>query len=398
MKSWFKMLGFFLLIVLVLGGIYGFNLYKLIEGFKNTKPPVPTVSTTTVNKTNWPIEIKTVGSLRSEKGIELTAEVGGIVEKIFFSSGSYVKEGDTILQLRADEDRARLNTLRATAKLAQAAYSRDLQQYRIKAVSRAQLDSAKANRDISLSQVSEQEAFLNKKIIKAPFTGKLGIIKPEVGQLLPTASIIASLNASDFLFVDFYLPQNQISRIKIGQKVKISTDVHPEKTFDGKVFAIDSQLDSNTRNLLVRAKIDNQAGLLFSGMFAEVALILNQEHQTLIIPQAAVTFSPYGESVFVITTAAKIYDQEIAKLKSVGASEEEINSVAKPEDDEALAVEEMYINTGAKRGDQIEVIKGLNEGQELVTSGQIKIKNGALIQINNQIQPLNEADPQLIDR
>ena len=197
--------------------------------------------------------------------------------------------------------------------------------------------------------------------------------------------------------VDFYLPQNQINNLKLNQKVKVTTDAFPQRIFSGKVSSIDNQIDSDTRNLMVRAKINNKDYLLYSGMFVDVTLVLDELTESLILPQASIKFSTYGETVFVITTAQEIYDKEIDKLKSINASNEEIQAVIKPVDGKALAVKEVFITTGNKRGDQIEVLSGISKNDQVVTSGQIKIKNGSLVKINNQVQPFNEANPQPID-
>lgn len=398
MKKWLKMFGVFLLIVLVIGGMWGYNLNKTIQGFKNAKPQVQTVSTIVVNKETWARSLQSVGSLRAVNGVELTTEAPGIVDKINFKSGANVEKGAVILILRANEERARLNTLRANAKLAQANFARDKQQFEINAISKATYESSQANSEMTASQVNEQEATLAKKVIRAPFAGKLGIINLNLGELLPLGYKVATLQNADFLFVDFYLPQEQTANISVGQKVTVSVDAVPDKNFVGKIEAIDSKVDNDTRNILLRAKITNEQNLLFSGMFVNVSLELDGKNQSLVIPQSAVSFNPYGQTVFVVTTAEDVYKLEVSKLKKQGADDAHVSALPKPADGKALSVKQVSITTGAKRGDQIEVLSGLDEGAEVVTSGQIKLKNGSLIKINNKVQPTNDANPQPIDK
>jgi membrane fusion protein (multidrug efflux system) len=327
----------------------------------------PSVSTIAAAYQEWQPQLQAVGSLRAVNGADLSSELAGIVEDIKFDSGSDVEVGAVLVQLRAEDDIAKLESLKAAEKLAEIDYARDLKQLKVQAVSQATVDADSAAVDSDKAQVNEQQAIVDKKTIRAPFAGHLGIRQVDVGQYLNPGTAIVTLQQLDPIYADFTLPEQALSKISLGQKVTIRNDAQAGQDFTGKITAINSKVDPATRNVQVRATLDNPDHKLLPGMFANVIVDIGEPVKYLTLPQTAVVYSTYGDTVYLV---------------------EESEEEGKPS-----TVRQSVIIAGEKRGDQVAIMSGIKEGDEVVTAGQVKLHNGMPVVINNDVQPANEPNP-----
>jgi membrane fusion protein (multidrug efflux system) len=396
-KAWFIAVALIIALVLVLGGIKGYRIYSMIQGYKAMGTPKQTVSTMKAVSQDWRPQLSAVGSLRAERGADLSAEVAGIVDSIQFKSGDDVKAGQLLLQLRSADDVAHLESLKASAALAETVYKRDKAQLDAEAISQATLDTDAANLRGAKAQVAEQQAVVDKKFIRAPFAGHLGIRAVDEGQYLQPGTKIVTLQQLDPIFVDFYLPQQALSQIGAGQSVNALSDTFPDLPFKGEIAAIDPLVDTDTRNVQVRATLANPQHKLLPGMFAKVGIEVGEPQRYLTLPQNAVTFNPYGEAVFVVTTAGKLEQENKAKEQAESAGTDKAKAAPAAGDAKTdpnqLVVKQVFVTVGPTRGDQIAILKGIEDGQEVVTSGQLKLKTGTPIVVNNTVQPANDSDP-----
>ena len=382
MKRWMLLIVAVVALVVVIGGIKGYGAYKMFQGFAAQGPPKFTVSTTKVQYQDWLPQLSAVGSLRAERGADLSAEVAGTVDAIEFTSGDYVKPGQMLLRLRSADDAAHLESLKAAAALAEITYTRDKAQFEAQAISQAVLDSDAANLRSAKAQVAEQQALLDKKFVRAPFAGQVGIRAVDLGQYLAAGTKIVTLQQLDPIFVDFYLPQQSLSEVHSGQKVTVATDSFPDQSFDGAISAMDPQVDSGTRNVVLRATLKNAARKLLPGMYANVSIEVGAPVRYLTLPQTAVAYNPYGATVYIV--APQSADTKGAPVASAAAKASQAGG---------LIAKQVFVTTGPTRGDQVTIVKGIREGDEVVTSGQIKLRNGALITINNSVQPSEDPNP-----
>jgi membrane fusion protein (multidrug efflux system) len=365
-------------VAIVLGGIFGFQAFKaaMIKKFMSAmSAPPQTVSAAKAEYTEWQPRIEAVGSLRAVKGADLSLEVSGVVDSIMFKSGDDVKQGALLLKLRSDDDAAKLESLQATAELSQITYNRDLKQFKIQAVSQATLDTDSANLKNAKAQVVEQQAVLDKKFLRAPFAGHLGIRAVDLGQYLAAGTTIVTLQALDPIFLDFFVPQQAVDQMRIGQAVTTKVDAFADQTFSGEISAINPKIDASTRNIQIRATLKNPDHKLLPGMYATVDIATGAPRNYITLPQTAITYNPYGDIVYVVDKKA--------------------DPSGKPQ----LFARQTFVTTGAQRGDQVAVLKGVNEGDMIVTAGQIKLHNGSSVLIDNSITPTADASPVVpIDR
>ncbi len=395
MKPWALMLLLVLALVLVIGGIWGYDTYKMVQGFKAMGIQKQAVSTIKAGEQEWQPQLSAVGSLRAVRGADISAEVAGIVDAIRFSSGAEVKQGESLITLRAGDDVARLNSLKASAELAESNYKRDQAQFEAQAISQAQLDNSAATYKSAKAQVEEQQALLNKKFVSAPFAGTVGVRNVDIGQYLQPGTKIVTLQTLDPIFVDFFVPQQTLGQVAVGQKLAISNDTFPGQNFAGEVSAIDSKVDTDTRNVQVRATVKNPQHKLLPGMYANVSLDSGSSKKYLTVPLNSIAFNPYGETVFVITTADEYYAEQNAKAKAEGLPEH-TPGPGEPTG-KMLVSKQVFITVGPTRGDQIAILTGIKAGDEIVTSGQLKLKNGAAVEINNKVQPASDSNPKPVD-
>ncbi|MFA5922041.1 MAG: efflux RND transporter periplasmic adaptor subunit [Methylococcaceae bacterium] len=373
-----RMIIMLIVVGIVLGGIFGFINFKgrMTKKFMTSQgEPLQTVSTITARFLEWLPKLEAVGSLQAVQGTNISAEVSGIVAKIHFKQGDNVKLGTPLLQLRADDDLAKLQSLKATAQLARITYQRDLEQFHAEAISKQTVDIDKANLDVAVANVAQQQALINKKLIRAPFSGRLGVRLVDVGQYLDAGTAIGTLQALDTVFVDFFLPQQALATLKISQKVTLKTDAYPTQQFTGDITVINPKIDINTRNVLVRATLENPEHKLLPGMYATVNVATGLAHRYITLPRTAITFNSFGSTVYRVEDGGK-------------------DEKGKPK----LIAKQSFVTTGDSRGDQIAILKGINEGETIVTSGQIKLRNGSPVTVDNSILPSNDNAPQPIDQ
>lgn len=362
-----QMISMIVILALLFGCIFT---YKMVKD-KITKhymmlgaTPAVTVSAMKAELKDWQPKIQAIGTLRAALGVDVTSEVTGIVRNMAFKSGKQVQKGDLLVHLNDDSERAALASLVADARLAKQTLDRDKAQYKIKAVSQAVLETSLANLQSIRAQIDAQQALIAKKNICAPFSGKLGITTVNPGQYINPGDKIVTLQALDPIFVDFYLPEQYFVELKTGDVVNLRSNAYPDKIFSGPISAIDPKVDPATRNIQVEAKLSNPNHQLIPGMFTEVEIPLGSVKQYLTLPQTAISFNPYGEIAFVIK-----------------------NNVAT----------QTFLKVGERRGDQVAVIGGIKAGEMVVTNGQLKLKNGSKVVINNKIQPADNPSPTPVD-
>jgi len=358
-------------LALVAALAFGFYLHIQTMIASSPKPGPQTVTSTKATQQEWQPQLVSVGSLNPVRGVDVTTEIAGLVRSVNFKSGQEVKSGDLLVQLNADSDLAQLQSAEAAADLAEVVLARDKAQLAAKAISQAQLDSDTADLKAKRALVAQQKATVEKKTIRAPFSGKLGITSVMPGQYLNPGDKIVTLQNLKTVYVDFNLPQQRVAELKVGQAVDVDIEGAAGVSVSGKISSINPKVDANTRTAQAQALLDNSKHALLPGMFANVRVNVGDKGRFLTLPQTAITYNPYGSTVFVLAAADK----------------------ADAEGKKALVAQQVFVTTGSTRGDQVAILKGLKEGQEVVTSGQIKLKNGTPVVVDNSIVPANSPDP-----
>jgi membrane fusion protein (multidrug efflux system) len=362
---------------LLIGGLVGFNVFKgiMMQKYmgKGGLPPA-TVSAMKADYQVWQPQLNAVGTLRAVRGVDVTTEIAGLVRSINFKSGDEVKAGQVLAQLNADSDIAQLHSLEAAAELAATVYERDKAQLEAEVISKAQVDTDAGDLKSKRAQVAQQQAVVEKKTLRAPFSGKLGISTVNPGQYMNPADKLVTLQTIDPIYVDFYLPQQQLPQVAIGQTITLTTDTFKDVPFTGKINAINPKIDTNTRNVQVEAIIPNPKRQLLPGMFANVRVNSGEENRYITLPQTAITFNPYGDTVFVVKPSDKKEDKD-------------------EKGNPRLLAQQVFVTTGPTRGDQVAILKGIEPGTEVVTSGQVKLKTGTPLIIDNKVQPSNSPNP-----
>ncbi|HEY6981912.1 efflux RND transporter periplasmic adaptor subunit [Reyranella sp.] len=371
------MLIMLVLVGATLFGVFGFKSFvdgKIREAMSGMGNVPQTVSATKAVVTDWQQQVEAVGTLRAVKGADLSLELAGVVDKIEFESGHDVEAGQVLLRLRNDDDVAKLESLEAMAKLAQVTYDRDLKQFKAQAVSQATIDTDAANLKNSQALAEQQRAIVDKKTLRAPFAGHLGLRQVDLGQYLAPGTVIVTLQALTPIYADFLLPQQALDKIKVGQPVTAKVDTYPDRTFTGKITAINPKVDTSTRNVQVRAEIRNPDKLLTPGMYVTIDAVTGTPRRMVTLPQTAISYNSYGDLVYVVEEKGKGPD-------------------GKPH----LVAQQTFVAVGATRGDQVSITKGLKEGAMVVTGGQMKLRNGVPVVINNTVVPKDDPDPKPVD-
>jgi len=363
-----------LAVVGVVGGLlFGFQIFKGIMIAKFMNPgslPPQTVSTIAAKVQDWQPTISAVGTLRAARGADLSVETAGIVDEINFESGQDVKAGMALVQLRVEDEQARLEALQTSAQLARTQYERNVKQLEAKAISRASLDVDAANLKNAEAAVAEQRAMLNKKIVRAPFAGRLGVRLVDEGQYITPGTAVVTLQDLNSIYADFYLPDQDAVRLQAGQKVRITTSGTGDESFEGTITAIDPKVDLKSRNVLIRATLANTKHRLLPGASAEITIDAGKGERHLTLPQTAITFNPYGSTVYL-------------------AMEDGKDEKGQPK----LIARQTFVTTGPTRGDQVAVLTGIKEGDVVVTAGQMKLQAGTPLVVNNSLQPSMNPSP-----
>ena len=360
----------------IFGIVFGYKAWqeqRMKRSMAGQIPPV-TVSAMKVESQPWQPRIRAVGSLRAVRGVDVTSEISGLVRTLHFQSGDVVEAGRLLVQLNADADIAQLHALEAAAELAETVYERDKKQLAIQAVSQATVDADSADLKSKKALAAQQAALIDKKSIRAPFAGKLGITTVNPGQYINPGDKIVTLQTLDPVYIDFYLPQQELSRIAINQKLSISADGYPGQSFSGRITAINPRVNSDSRNIQVEGMLSNPRQLLLPGMYASVEIAAGQKSDYITLPQTAISFNPYGNTVFVVEQGE-----------------------TGPDGKARLTAKQKFVTTGARRGDQIAILEGIKEGDLVVTTGQLKLRSGSVVIVDNRISPTNEPAPKPAD-
>ena len=337
------------------------------------KPSPQTVTAVKAEMLEWQPQLVSVGTMAPVRGVDLSSEIAGLVRQVRFKSGEDVKAAQVLIELNADSDIAQLHALQAAAQLSATVLARDRAQLAAQAISQAQVDNDAADLKSRKALVAQQAALVEKKTIRAPFSGKLGITGVNPGQYVNPGDKLVTLQTIDPIYIDFFLPQQQVAGLSVGQKLMLANDAFPGVAFPGRVTAINPKVDAATRNVQVEATVANARRQLLPGMFANVSLDLGAKKRYLTLPQTAITYNPYGSTVFVLAPAE--------------------GKNAPKNDHPQLLARQVFVTTGATRGDQVAILKGLSEGQLIVTSGQLKLKNGSPVVVDNTVQPANNPNP-----
>ena len=373
--------------LVIFGGVFGIKAMigaQTNKFFDNMPQPAVAVSSANASTQAWSDDAEAVGTFVAVNGADVTTESGGVVRSIEFDAGQPVRAGAARVRLNSANEEATRRSLEASAKLAKVQADRWRKLGADKLVSLDDVQQRVAAAASARAQVEAQRALIAQKTIRAPFDGVLGIRKVNLGQYLAPGAAIVSLQQLDPIYLDFSLPEQRIGQLVEGSMVRATVDAMPGAVFDGKVTAIEPLVDPNTRNFKAQATVQNPDGKLRPGSFAHVGFALGGERQVVVIPQTAVSFNPYGNAVFVIS--------------KVKRKDGETDMQGKPLTGDKLIVTQRFVKTGATRGDLVAITDGLKPGEQVVTSGLLKLRNDAEVTINNKVQPSAEAQPQTANR
>jgi membrane fusion protein (multidrug efflux system) len=364
-----------------LGAVKGAQVATMI-GFGREQaergPPPEAIGVATATLLPWETTIEAVGSLSSERGVSISAEVPGVVSKILFESGQRVKKGDVVVELDASVERAQLQSALASQKLAKTEAKRSRSLEDLGAISRQELDQSEATLDTTQADVEALRAQIERKIVRAPFTGRLGIRMVDLGQYLPSGTPITVLEAADTLFVDFTLPQERLFQIAAGMPVRVQVKGAP--VVQGTIDAIEPSVDASTRAIRVRALVPGATEgplALRPGMFADVQVVLPGTREVVTVPATALVRAPYGDSVFIV----------------VPKPEDEPGTREMPDRTPVMIARQQFVRTGGYRGDFVAIVEGVNAGEEVVVAGAFKLRNGSPVFVSDAPLPEPELQP-----
>ena len=363
--------------LLVAIGVFVFGIKVLQIGKMMSMPqtmPPTTVSSASVKEEDWAPRLTAVGSVSAVQGAVVSAELAGIVSEINFQNGAEAKKGEALMKLDASQEEALLRSAEAEAQLAQTDLERSRDLAMKKVVSSAELDSAQSKFRRLNAVVDQVRSSIAKKTLIAPFDGQLGIRQVNVGQMINAGQQVVPLTSLDPVFADFALPQQYLGQLTPGLEVHVTTDAIPGRVFNGKLTAINSMVDSSTRNITLQATLDNSDHALRPGMFAKAEVMLPEKHKTLVVPGSAISYAPFGDSVFVIE---KKKDEKTGK--------------------ESQVIRQQFVRVGEGRGDLVAITQGLKAGETIVSTGVFKLRNGMSVTINNDLAPNPQVNPNPID-
>lgn len=357
-------------LVIAMLGFVKFQQFQVAAGQAAAfQPPPEAVTTVVAQEEEWPATLSVIGTTAAVQGVVVSADLPGIVHRIEFTSGRAVREGDVLVVLDTRQEEAQLAAAEAQRDLARLNFERMQTLVTDGAIARADYDRAAAEQKQTEARVGEIRAAIARKTIRAPFSGILGIRQVNVGQYLSGGDPVVPLQSLHPIHVNFGVPQQEADRVRVGRTVRLTTDDAGGAEFVGRITAIDSVVDGATRNVQVQATVPNPQGALRPGMFVQVSAVTGASNRVIALPASAVSYAPFGDSVFVV---ADIQD---------------------PEGKTYRGVRQQFVKLGGGRGDQVAVVSGLQPGDEVVTSGVFKLRNGAAVQVNNEIQPSNNPAP-----
>jgi membrane fusion protein, multidrug efflux system len=374
-RTWILAILGLLAVVAVLAGIKAGQIGVMIKAGKSFAIPPEAVSSAKVEATQWESSQSAVATLVAVHSVTVASELPGLVRKIGFDSGAFVRKGDVMVQLDTSTEEAQLVAARADAELAKVTLERSQRLRKSDYTSAADLDAAEAKAKQANANVATLVATIAKKTIRAPFNGRVAIRQVELGQVVGSGTPIASLQSIDPIYADFWLPQQALADVTPGMRSRLRTDVFTKRSWEGNVTVVNSEVDVSTRNVRIRATFPNSDGRLLPGMFANVDVIAPQKEQVLIIPATAVLYAPYGDSVFAIEEAKP-----------------------EPREKAALVAKQKFVRLGERRGDLVAVASGLTPGETIVSSGAFKLRNGSAVVVRNDLAPTAELQPNAVDR
>lgn len=339
-------------------------------------PPPATVTSEAAKAEKWIEQLPSIGTLISSHGVDMTSQVAGIVTEVYLESGADAERGSSLVQLDIAVELADLTSSKATLQEAEVGFQRQADLIAKRVTSEANLDTARAKRDTALAAVRRIEAVIAQKTIKAPVSGRLGIRKVERGQYVSPGMVLVTLQQLDPIRVDFPMPEQLISKLRVGQRLEVTVDTFPGEIFKGEIESLDARVAQDTRTLLVRGSLPNGRRLLLPGMFANVMVLAGEPREVVTVPRTAVTYSLYGDSIYAVKSVA-------GSPPGDGKAE----ATAEPK----LVADRRFVKTGEAREDRVVVLTGVAVGEEVVTTGQLKLNPGAAIRIDNT-QPLSRPE------
>jgi membrane fusion protein (multidrug efflux system) len=368
-KRMFLTVGAMLVFIALIGSVKYFQVKEAIAQFSSFQPPPEAVTTVVAAQEQWPSTLEAIGSVVAVQGVTVSADLPGIVEKIAFQSGDWVRKGDLLVQLDTSQERAQMSAAAAQRELSSVNLERMRGLRQKGVVSQAELDRIEAEAQQASAGTTEVHATIERKRIRAPFSGRLGLRQVNLGQYLNPGDAVVELQSLDPIYVNFAVPQQELARLQVGAEVRVTAEGLAGEPV-GRITAFDAVVDEATRNVQVQATFSNPDGVLRPGMFVEARVLVGAGQAVTPLPASAVNYAPYGDSVYVV---------------------EEMKG---PDGKSYRGVRQQIVKLGGSRGDQVAVLSGVKPGEEIVTSGVFKLRPGAAVQVNNQIQPSNSAAPQ----
>ena len=368
-----RMIIMLVLMAALVGGL-GFLKYRQVESAiaagASFQIPATSVTTVIAKRETWPATLSVIGTAAAIQGVTVSADLPGTVDKIHFESGQWVSEEDILVELDTRQEKAQLANAEAQRDLARVQYGRSEQLSKAGVISKSEYDNAAAQQKATEAQVNDVKAAIARKTIHAPFSGVLGIRQISLGQYLAAGQAIVSLQSVNPIYVNFGVPQQDTQKMKIGRGLHVTSTDLPGEAFSGKITALDSVINEQTRNIQIQATLQNQGGKLRPGMYVQVELPLGQPRDVIPLPASAINYAPYGDSVYVVTD---IKDEKTGKTYR--------------------GVRQQIVKIEGSRGDQVAITSGLNNGDEVVSAGVFRLRNASPVEINNTVQPSNSPKP-----
>jgi len=368
-----RMIIMLVLMAALVGGL-GFLKYRQVESAiaagASFQMPATSVTTVITKRETWPATLSVIGTAAAIQGVTVSADLPGTVDKIHFESGQWVNDGDILVELDTRQEKAQLANMEAQRDLARVQYGRSEQLSKAGVISKSEYDNAAAQQKATEAQVNDVKAAIARKTIHAPFSGVLGIRQISLGQYLAAGQAIVSLQSVNPIYVNFGVPQQDTQKMKIGRGLHVTSTDLPGEAFSGKITALDSVINEQTRNIQIQATLQNQGGKLRPGMYVQVELPLGQPRDVIPLPASAINYAPYGDSVYVVTD---IKDEKTGKTYR--------------------GVRQQIVKIEGSRGDQVAITSGLNNGDEVVSAGVFRLRNASPVEINNTVQPSNSPKP-----
>jgi membrane fusion protein (multidrug efflux system) len=362
-----------LLMAALIGGL-GFVKYRQVESAiaagASFQMPATSVTTVVAKRETWPTTLSVIGTAAAVQGVTVSADLPGTVDKIHFESGQTVHEGDILVDLDTRQEKAQLANMEAQRDLAHIQYGRSDQLAKAGVISKSEYDNAAAQQKATDAQVNDIRAAIARKTIHAPFTGVLGIRQISLGQYLAAGQAIVSLESRNPIYVNFGVPQQDAPKMKVGRSIHVSSEDNPALKANGRITALDSVINEQTRNIQIQATVENPGGELRPGMFLQVELPLGVSRDVIPLPASAINYAPSGDSVFVV---GEMKDEKTGKTY--------------------LGVRQQIVKIEGSKGDQVAIVSGLNPGDQVVSAGSFRLRNAAPVQINNSVKPSDSPTP-----